>query len=68
MRSPTSDHCRAAFSYGSPAEVAEYVAQYVEAGCTHVAICDLLPLVLPPEDAMGAMARSIEVCRLVKGA
>lgn len=64
----TPAHCEAAFSHGTPAQVAAEVAAYVEAGCTHVAICDLLPLVLDPEDAFGATARSVEVCRLVKGA
>jgi phthiodiolone/phenolphthiodiolone dimycocerosates ketoreductase len=64
----TRAHCEAAFSHGTPAEVAADVAAYVEAGCNYVAICDLMPLVLDPADAQGAMARSIEVCGLVKEA
>lgn len=63
----TRAHCEAAFSHGTPAEVAAEVAAYVEAGCNYVAICDVLPLVLEPADAQGAIGRSIEVCGLVKG-
>lgn len=62
----TRAHCEAAFSHGTPAEVAAEVAAYVEAGCNYVAICDLMPLVLEPADAQGAIARSIEACGLVK--
>jgi phthiodiolone/phenolphthiodiolone dimycocerosates ketoreductase len=64
----TRAHCEAAFSYGSPAEVAADVGAYVEAGATFVAVCDLLPLVLEPDDAMQALARSLEVCQLLKQA
>ena len=64
----TRAHCEAAFSHGTPAEVAKEVASYVEAGCNYVAICDLMPLVLEPADAQGAIARSIEVCGGVKAA
>jgi phthiodiolone/phenolphthiodiolone dimycocerosates ketoreductase len=56
----------AAFSHGTPAEVAADVQGYIDAGCTYVSICDLMPLVLAPEDAQGAIARSIEVCGLIK--
>lgn len=64
----TRAHCEAAFSHGTPAEVAAEVRAYVDAGCTYVSICDLLPLVLDPEDAQAAIARSLEVCGLVKAA
>jgi phthiodiolone/phenolphthiodiolone dimycocerosates ketoreductase len=62
----TRAHCEAAFSHGTPSEVAAEVASYVEAGCNYVAICDLMPLVLEPEDAQRAIARSIEACGVVK--
>ena len=62
----TSAHCEAAFSHGTPAEVAAEVAGFVEAGCNYVAVCDLLPLVLEPADAQSAITRSIETCRLVR--
>ena len=64
----TRAHCEAAFSHGTPAEVAAEVQGYVDAGCTYVSICDLLPLVLTPEDAMTAIGRSLEVCGRVKAA
>jgi len=58
----------ASFSHGSPAEVAADIQGYVDAGCTYVSVCDVLPLVLEPEDAQGAIARSIDVCARLKGA
>jgi phthiodiolone/phenolphthiodiolone dimycocerosates ketoreductase len=57
-----------AFSHGTPEEVAAEVQSYVDAGCTYVSICDVLPICLEPEDAQGAIARSIEVCGRVKRA
>jgi phthiodiolone/phenolphthiodiolone dimycocerosates ketoreductase len=62
----TRAHCEAAFCHGTPREVADEVSAYVDAGATYVAVCDLLPLVLDPHDAQRAIARSIEVCGLVK--
>jgi phthiodiolone/phenolphthiodiolone dimycocerosates ketoreductase len=56
----------ASFSHGTPEQVAANVQGYVDAGCTYVSICDLMPLVLEPEDAIGAITRSIEVCGRVK--
>jgi phthiodiolone/phenolphthiodiolone dimycocerosates ketoreductase len=56
----------ASFSHGTPEQVAANVQGYVDAGCTYVSICDLMPLVLEPEDAQGAIARSIEVCGRIK--
>jgi phthiodiolone/phenolphthiodiolone dimycocerosates ketoreductase len=64
----TRDHCRAAFSHGTPAEVAAEVQAYVDAGCTYVAICDLLPLCLEPDDAQTAIGRSLQVCARIKAA
>jgi phthiodiolone/phenolphthiodiolone dimycocerosates ketoreductase len=59
-------HCEAAFSHGTPAEVAAEIRPFIDAGCNYVAVCDLLPLVLEPADAQGAITRSIETCRLIK--
>jgi phthiodiolone/phenolphthiodiolone dimycocerosates ketoreductase len=56
----------ASFCHGTPEEVAADVQGYVDAGCTYVSICDLMPLVLEPEDAQGAIARSIDVCGRIK--
>src|ERR1700704_6079364 len=64
----TRAHCEAAFSHGTPAEVAAEVQAYVDAGCTFVSICDLLPLCLEPDDAQTAIACSLEVCGLIKAA
>jgi phthiodiolone/phenolphthiodiolone dimycocerosates ketoreductase len=54
--------------YGAPKQVAETLAEYVDAGATWVSIIDLLPPVLEPADAQNALGRSIEVCRQLKGA
>jgi phthiodiolone/phenolphthiodiolone dimycocerosates ketoreductase len=62
----SSAHCEAAFSHGTPAEVAAEIRPFIDAGCNYVAVCDLLPLVLEPADAQGAITRSIETCRLIK--
>jgi phthiodiolone/phenolphthiodiolone dimycocerosates ketoreductase len=56
------------FSHGTPAQVAADVQGYVDAGCTYVSICDVLPICLEPEDAQTAIGRSIEVCARIKAA
>ncbi|MEA2167462.1 MAG: phthiodiolone/phenolphthiodiolone dimycocerosates ketoreductase [Solirubrobacteraceae bacterium] len=56
------------FSHGTPAEVAADIQGYVDAGCTYVSVCDVLPICLEPEDAQGAIARSIDVCGRLKAA
>jgi phthiodiolone/phenolphthiodiolone dimycocerosates ketoreductase len=62
----TEAHCEAAFSYGTPAEVATEIGAYVDAGATFVAVCDFLPFVLEPDDAALALPRSLEVLRRLK--
>ena len=52
---------------GTPEEVAAEVQTYVDAGATWVSVCDLMPLVLEPEDAQQALGRNIEICRRLKG-
>jgi phthiodiolone/phenolphthiodiolone dimycocerosates ketoreductase len=52
---------------GTPEQVAAEVATYVDAGATWVSVCDLMPLVLEPEDAQLALGRNIEICRRLKG-
>ena len=56
------------FSSGSPEEVAADIQGYIDAGCTYVSVCDLMPLVLEPEDAQAAIGRSIDVCARIKAA
>lgn len=53
--------------YGTPQKVAEDLQAYVDAGVTWIGVVDILPMVLPPEDAAGALSRSLQVCRLLKG-
>jgi len=54
------------FVYGTPAQVADEVQQYVEAGATWVSVCDILPLILEPADAQNGLARNVEICRRLK--
>lgn len=55
-----------AFITGSPSEVAEQISSFVDAGATWIGPADLLPLILPPEDAAASLERMLEVVRLVK--
>lgn len=52
---------------GSPTQVARQISEYIDAGATHVAVWDFAPMVRPIEDAPAATARSLELCRLLKG-
>jgi phthiodiolone/phenolphthiodiolone dimycocerosates ketoreductase len=47
---------------GSPTELAARAQQFIEAGATHIAIYDLLPVVLDPAEHPAAFARNLEVC------
>jgi phthiodiolone/phenolphthiodiolone dimycocerosates ketoreductase len=51
---------------GNPKQVAASLQEYVDAGATWVSLCDFLPLVRPLEEAPEALARQIEVCRILK--
>ena len=51
---------------GTPADAAAVYKDYVDAGATWVSVVDIMPILLPPEEAATAMSRSIEVCRLLK--
>lgn len=51
---------------GSPKQVAAEIQGYVDAGVNWVMVYDQLPIYLQPEEAQQALARSIEVCRLLK--
>ncbi|WP_019873437.1 LLM class flavin-dependent oxidoreductase [Sporichthya polymorpha] len=52
---------RAAFFVGSPKEMAEINAQFVEAGASFVGHLDFSPLVLGPADAQDSVRRAMEV-------
>jgi phthiodiolone/phenolphthiodiolone dimycocerosates ketoreductase len=58
--------CEKTWIHGTPKYAADVLQQYVDAGATWVSVIDLLPPVLEPEDAQGALSRSIEVCRHLK--
>jgi phthiodiolone/phenolphthiodiolone dimycocerosates ketoreductase len=62
----TTEMVRRSFFTGSPAEIAQQIQTFVGTGFDAVSICDLLPMILEPEDAATAMSRSIEICRLLK--
>ncbi|HVW31136.1 MAG TPA: LLM class flavin-dependent oxidoreductase [Acidimicrobiia bacterium] len=56
------------FLWGTPASVAGQLRDFVEAGANWVTILDFLPAVRPLEESFSALARSIEICRLLKTA
>ena len=53
---------------GTTKEVASTLGDYAEAGATWVLPFDLMPALLPPDEAQAAIGHVIEVCRLVKQA
>jgi phthiodiolone/phenolphthiodiolone dimycocerosates ketoreductase len=58
--------CELGYFVGSPAEVAAQLAPYVEAGVEWISPADYLPVVLPLEEAAGALPRSVAVCEHLK--
>ena len=54
------------YVHGDPKMVAEQIAPFVEAGATHVALLDLMQLLVPLDEAFAAVDRSLEFCRLLK--
>jgi len=58
---------RKSFYHGPVKEVAATLDEYVQAGATWVATVDLLPLVLPADEAVAALDRWVDVCRALKG-
>ncbi|HKY91463.1 MAG TPA: LLM class flavin-dependent oxidoreductase [Nevskiaceae bacterium] len=55
------------FYVGTPAQVAEQMRPFAEAGVSWMLPLDYLPLMLEPEDAAAALPRSIAVCAHLKG-
>jgi phthiodiolone/phenolphthiodiolone dimycocerosates ketoreductase len=62
----TREMAEKSFVHGTPEQVADEVQTYVEAGATWVSVCDLMPLMLEPEDAQQGLARNIDICRRLK--
>jgi phthiodiolone/phenolphthiodiolone dimycocerosates ketoreductase len=62
----TPEHARKGWMIGSPQQVADQIQGFIDVGADWVCPMDYLPLLLPPEEAGAAFARSIELCRLIK--
>jgi phthiodiolone/phenolphthiodiolone dimycocerosates ketoreductase len=52
--------------HGSPAEMADQIKPFIDAGVNWVQIDDMLPLTRPAEEAPEGLARTIELARLLK--
>jgi hypothetical protein len=54
--------------YGDAKKAAAEIQGFIDAGVTHVAMIDIIPSLLEPEESSKAISRSIDVCRYVKAA
>ena len=54
------------YFWGSPDVVAAKIAPYIEAGVDWISPADYLPVVLPLDEAAGALPRSVAVCERLK--
>jgi phthiodiolone/phenolphthiodiolone dimycocerosates ketoreductase len=61
----TPEHTYAGWVCGTPEQVADQIQPYIDAGADWVCPMDYLPMVLEPEAAQAAGARSIELCDLI---
>ena len=64
----TRRHAEKSFLIGPAAKIAADIQPYVEAGVTWVGVLDFMPMLQEPAESAAALARSIEVCRLLKQA
>jgi phthiodiolone/phenolphthiodiolone dimycocerosates ketoreductase len=62
----TREMAEKSFFTGSASDVAAQLKPYIEAGANWISVIDLLPFVLDPEEAIGALPRSIDVARCLK--
>lgn len=62
----TEEHVRKAWITGTPAEVADQITPYLEAGIDWVMPIDYLPIVGDPSDAPAAGGWMIELCAALK--
>ena len=54
------------FVIGSPAQIADTAAAFVDAGATFVGIVDVFPLLADPAEGEAAFGRGVEACALLK--
>jgi phthiodiolone/phenolphthiodiolone dimycocerosates ketoreductase len=62
----TPEHVAASYLCGTPAQVADQLGGFIEAGATIVSPLDFLPFVLPPGEGEHALRRQIECLGHVK--
>jgi phthiodiolone/phenolphthiodiolone dimycocerosates ketoreductase len=62
----TPEMSRKTWMVGTPKKVAAEVQGYIDAGVTWVAVLDMVPTILEPEESAKAVTRSIDVCRFIK--
>ena len=62
----TLRHAEKSFLFGTASKIAADIQPYVDAGVTWVGVLDFIPMLLEPAESAAALARSIEVCRLLK--
>jgi phthiodiolone/phenolphthiodiolone dimycocerosates ketoreductase len=62
----TREMAERSFFCGTPAEVADQLRPFIEAGVDFVCITDMLPFVLPVEEAQAALGRAIELSAQIK--
>jgi phthiodiolone/phenolphthiodiolone dimycocerosates ketoreductase len=65
LRTVTPDHTHAGWICGTPEQAAEQIQPYIDAGADWVCPMDYLPVVLEPDAAQTAAARSIALCDLI---
>ena len=62
----TDRMCELTMFRGNPAEVAEQIQPYIDAGANVIDVIDVMPMMLEPEDAQAGLIRQLEVCNHIK--
>jgi phthiodiolone/phenolphthiodiolone dimycocerosates ketoreductase len=62
----TDDVVRNGWWHGSPQQMADQIAPFIEAGVNWVQIADLLPITRPPEEAAEGLRRTLQLAALLK--
>jgi phthiodiolone/phenolphthiodiolone dimycocerosates ketoreductase len=68
LATTTREHVTKCWLSGTPTEVARMIQPYIDAGADWVCPMDFMPLVLEPDEAPAAFARSVELCAAIKAA